>query len=68
MPGIRCSVKGCKRKINSLDELIATCRCGGTFCNKHRLPEMHECQHDFKINKEEFIKNNLCVANKISVE
>ena len=68
MPRIRCCVKGCKRKINSVDEIISTCRCGKTFCSKHRLPEMHNCTHDFKINKEDFIKQNLCVADKLSTE
>ncbi len=24
------------------------CKCGYTFCNKHRLPEDHECTYDHK--------------------
>ncbi len=68
MPRTRCSVDGCKRKIRTVDELISRCRCGNAYCSKHRLPEMHNCIHDFKINKEEFIKKNLCVADKLSTE
>ena len=68
MPRIRCCIKGCKKKINSVDEIIATCRCGNKYCSKHRLPEMHNCKYDFKINKEEFINKHLCVASKLSTE
>ena len=66
MPRIRCSVEGCKKKISVVDEVLATCRCNKVFCSKHRSPEMHQCTHDYRFNKEQFIKENLCVADKIT--
>jgi len=35
----------CKQKI-SLSAV--TCRCGYTFCNKHRYAEEHSCRFDFR--------------------
>lgn len=35
----------CNRKVNHLDIM---CRCGGTFCMTHMLPESHDCQFDYK--------------------
>ena len=34
---------------DKLDSLPFKCKyCGGTFCNKHRLPENHKCAFDLK--------------------
>jgi len=34
---------------NQIGYLPFTCKyCGGTFCNKHRLPENHECTFELK--------------------
>ena len=62
-----CSHEGCKRKIKAVDSIMGFCRCEKIFCKRHRLPESHNCQYKFTINKEEFIQANLCVAAKVLV-
>ena len=43
----KCSFQGCKKKISITS---MKCRCKKKFCEKHRLPEQHECSYDFKKN------------------
>jgi len=53
---MRCNHKGCKKKLTLTD---FKCKCNKKFCPKHRLPEQHNCNFDFKkYNKDEFIKKN----------
>ena len=53
----RCSLEGCKKKLQLTKK---PCRCGIIFCNYHRLPEQHNCKHDFKEGREDIlIKNGL---------
>lgn len=33
---------------NKKQLIINKCKCGGLFCLKHRLPELHNCVFDFK--------------------
>ena len=33
----------CNSKINTLDALVATCKCEKKHCIKHRMPESHNC-------------------------
>jgi hypothetical protein len=42
-------------------------KCDMQYCTLHRLPETHECKHNYKddFNKEKFIKDNKCVGDKI---
>ena len=35
------------------------CRCGKIFCTKHRHPEDHKCNFDFKSHDKEILKNNV---------
>ncbi len=63
-----CDMEGCKRRIKLVDQIIAKCYCGKNFCSKHRLPELHDCKHEFKIDKDVFIKENKCIACKIAIE
>lgn len=35
----------CGKKSNNLN---ITCKCGNTYCMKHRQPEDHKCTFDFK--------------------
>lgn len=65
MPKKRCHVKGCNKRISVSDEIISKCRCGNQYCSAHRMPECHNCTYDFSFNKEQFIKANKCVAEKI---
>ena len=40
------------------------CRCGFVFCNKHRLPESHNCEFDFIADgKKQLAKNNPVVQS-----
>lgn len=39
----RCDMKCCKKKVY----VLPPCRCGKSFCMKHRLPEEHECNFDY---------------------
>lgn len=48
----------CKRK-SKLSSLLFTCRCCNKFCRKCLLPEIHNCDFDYKkLGKEQLIKNN----------
>lgn len=60
-----CSHEGCNKKLYLTQLIIGTCRCGGYFCNKHRLN--HNCTYDYskERNKEQFVKDNLCIHEKI---
>ena len=47
--------------------IINQCKCGGLFCLKHRLPELHNCNYDFKnddLNKVELYES--CEFKKIN--
>ncbi|XP_019189853.1 PREDICTED: zinc finger A20 and AN1 domain-containing stress-associated protein 1-like [Ipomoea nil] len=35
----------CKKKVGLMS---FECRCGGTFCGRHRFPEEHKCDFDYK--------------------
>jgi uncharacterized Fe-S cluster-containing radical SAM superfamily protein len=35
----------CQHKINIVDTIICKCRCGYTYCKKHRLD--HNCNFDY---------------------
>lgn len=41
----RCPVDGCGKRLSLLD---ITCKCEQKFCMKHRHPEEHSCDYDFK--------------------
>ena len=41
----RCSFETCKRKLKLTDMV---CRCKNRYCQKHRLPESHICEFNFK--------------------
>lgn len=41
----RCCALGCKKKIGLLS---FECKCGLSFCVKHKLPEVHNCTFNHK--------------------
>lgn len=50
----RCSADGCRVKLGLTP---FSCRCQHPFCSKHRYPEEHACQHDYKQDhKKELLK------------
>lgn len=58
----------CQKKIPlSLRGML--CQCNQQFCSKHRLPENHNCEFDFRKahfkNSEKNIASMKCVAKKI---
>lgn len=60
-----CSHKDCRKKLKPIDTIMGVCRCEKVFCKKHRMPESHECQYVFKLDKDKFIEANLCIAAKV---
>ena len=58
----RCNL--CNKKISIVDVLSSTCKCDKTYCLNHRLPEKHNCKHDFlsEVNKEKEIAKLKCVS------
>ena len=44
-----------------------TCKCDFTFCKRHRLPEQHDCEFDFKQTELQRLseKNQKVVASKM---
>lgn len=39
------------------------CRCGKKFCIKHRMPEEHNCEYNYKDDKKDLIKRNPKIVN-----
>lgn len=63
-----CFYKTCGKRLSLLEQSTYTCsKCNHTYCTLHRLAENHACPYDFKnaVNKEKFILDNKCVAEKI---
>ena len=62
----RCALPLCKKKLKLTDY---ECRCHRIYCQKHRLPEMHECSIDYKLlNHDSFIEKAgliACIPEKL---
>lgn len=60
----RCKVEICKKKVGLTG---FRCRCGGVFCPKHRYPEEHSCDVDFKKAGRDLLakQNALCIGDKM---
>ena len=46
VPRCKCKLedgKKCKKKLTLVD-LCIVCKCGKSFCPKHRTPEVHKCK------------------------
>lgn len=54
----------CKKKVGLLG---FHCRCGGTYCEKHRYSDKHECTYDYKTHgRDQLAKDNpACAADKM---
>ncbi|KAJ4966566.1 hypothetical protein NE237_018415 [Protea cynaroides] len=53
-PMVKNRCMSCRKKVGLLG---FKCRCGSTFCPKHRLPEMHSCTIDYKAVGQDGIAN-----------
>ena len=61
----RCKI--CRAKL-SLIECQIMCKCQNLYCYKHRLPEQHNCNFEFKPTDEEKDKKAdtiRCVSDKV---
>lgn len=64
-PKKRCNHPECSKKIKLTD---VECRCKNIYCIKHRLPENHNCNFDYKLLEKEILRKSLnkVVADKIN--
>lgn len=60
----RCSHPDCKKKLTIINSY--SCRCNSLFCDKHRLPELHNCTFNNKnYNKSKLIEKMKSNTNKM---
>ncbi|CAK9318339.1 unnamed protein product [Citrullus colocynthis] len=61
-PKNRCKI--CRKKVGLLG---FNCRCGGSFCGKHRYPEEHSCDFDHKAIGRNILAKQIveCKADKL---
>ncbi|XP_042485557.1 zinc finger A20 and AN1 domain-containing stress-associated protein 9-like [Macadamia integrifolia] len=60
-PVVKNRCVSCSKKVGLLG---FNCKCGSTFCSKHRYPEMHNCTFDYKaVGQEAIAKANPCVIS-----
>ena len=45
-------------RCNKTTIMLFECRCSKTFCMKHKLPEKHKCDFDYKNKGKDNIKIN----------
>lgn len=57
----------CKKKLGPVEVLGLKCRCGGVFCQRHRLPEYHSCSVNYKKDGAELLakQNPICKGDKL---
>jgi predicted nucleic acid binding AN1-type Zn finger protein len=56
----RCCFDGCTKKMGLIPFV---CRCEKEYCMKHRIPEAHNCNFDYKKDgKRKLEEQNQCVA------
>jgi predicted nucleic acid binding AN1-type Zn finger protein len=61
----KCSYEGCIKKLTLT---TFACKCSFKFCDKHRIPEDHNCSYNYKNNysKQLEVSNKTVIANKLS--
>ena len=58
-----CNYIGCNKKIKLTD---FACKCKNFYCKNHKLPELHNCNYDYKKDIKKKIINELkCVSCKL---
>ena len=48
----------CEKKIGILG---FDCKCGNYYCLKHRLPELHHCEFDHRLNDRNILKEQILI-------
>ncbi|QKF94074.1 AN1-like zinc finger protein [Fadolivirus algeromassiliense] len=63
----KCNLENCNKKLGLLDSTMK-CKCGNTYCAKHRFSDKHNCSFDYKKEGREKIEKSLnkVVATKIT--
>lgn len=61
----RCNMNECRKKLKLTD---FKCRCNMIFCSKHRYPEEHDCNFNYKYYTEEILKKNNPKINSNKLE
>ena len=58
----------CSKKLALVDQVTGKCMCGFTYCSNHRLPEFHDCTHNYQKAYMDKANSNLLVvvAPKVS--
>ena len=54
-----CTFDSCTRKLGLIP---FQCRCNGNFCTKHRMPEAHACEFDFKTSGRATLQRENCAV------
>ncbi|KAL5570042.1 hypothetical protein UlMin_026617 [Ulmus minor] len=64
---LSCEKKRCDSCNKKVGLTGITCRCGNLFCGRHRLPEVHKCNFDYKSAAREVLtkQNPVCKADKL---
>ncbi len=62
----RCKAKDCRCKITLTQQITNKCKCGNLYCNKHKMPEEHDCTFDWTVKSDTFVIENKCVAKKVA--
>jgi len=59
----KCNLEECNKKLQLTD---FKCKCNNTYCSKHRLPETHFCNYDYKTSGRDLLNkhNQPCIAKK----
>jgi len=55
----KCILEHCTQKLGLIS---FQCRCGGNFCIKHRNPEAHSCDFDFKKSGRDALQKANCIV------
>ncbi len=59
----KCNLEECNKKLQLTD---FKCKCNNIYCSKHRLPETHSCNYDYKTSGRDLLnkQNQPFIANK----
>tara|TARA_B100001250_G_C19183328_1_gene521925 strand:- start:197 stop:406 length:210 start_codon:yes stop_codon:yes gene_type:complete len=59
-----CSFDCCSKKLKIIDISIK-CKCGNSYCERHRHPENHNCTYDYKKDEPNKVDEMRCIFRKL---
>lgn len=64
----KCSVNGCKNKLN-LHHTLITCKCNLFFCDDHRDSMKHNCTYNYQSEHKKILEETLvkCMRDKVPI-